>query len=214
MFTKKPGGRATGPVSARRRPVKIPVYSPGSKHYSVAMEQGTGSIVIKKMAGALARFVLVAVILPLLPVLFLKIPLAQTIAVMTSGYVIEYGAAPLGLALGLSPWIVFYILMCTETGIFLGLYDIFNTIGETSSPVTRFLEKTRQYSHGSATVERYGILSLVPCEIIVGVYICAPLSWVLGWQENRALLVTMAGYAVALALTLFLTMGLFRVFLP
>ena len=178
------------------------------------MEPATVSQFAKKSARALARFILVALILPLLPVLFLNIPLPQTLAVLTSGLVIEYGAAPVGLALGLSPWIVFYILMCTETGLFLGLYDIFNTIGETSDPVARFLETTHKYAHSSANVERYGILSLVPCEILLGVYICAPLSWVLGWHENRALLVTMAGYVLSLVITILLTMGLFRVFLP
>ncbi|WP_321508502.1 small multi-drug export protein [uncultured Methanoregula sp.] len=178
------------------------------------MEPGKISTVLRRLARALARCVLVAILLPLLPVLFLGIPLAATLTVITTGFIIEYGAAPVGLALGLSPWIVFYILMCTETGIFLGLYDIFNTIGETSPPVARFLEKTHQYSRSSKSVERYGILALVPCEILIGVYFCAPVSWVLGWRENRALLVTMTGYVLSLIITIILTMGLFGVLLP
>jgi len=178
------------------------------------MEPGKISGVVRKLVRALARFVLVAVILPLVPALFLGIPAASILAVMSAGFLIEYGAAPVGLALGLSPWIVFYILMCTETGLFLGLYDVFNTLGETSEPVSQFLEKSRQYSHSSASVERYGILALIPCEILLGVYACAPVSWVLGWQENRALLVTMAGYVISLIITILLTMGLYKVLLP
>ena len=184
-----------------------------AKHCTT-MEPGNVSVFLRQLARALARCILVAVLLPLIPVLLFGVPLAPTVTVITSGFIIEYGAAPIGLALGLSPPVVFYILMCTETGIFLGLYDIFNTIGETSAPVARLLEKTHQYSHSSAGVERYGILALIPCEILLGVYVCAPVSWVLGWQENRALIVTMAGYIVALVITILLTMGLFRVFLP
>jgi len=178
------------------------------------MEPGKISTFLRQLARALARGILVAVILPLLLVLLLNIPLAPALTLIGSGFLIEYGAAPVGLALGLSPWAVFAILMCTETGIFLLLYDIFHTIGETSAPVARFLEKTHQYSRSSASVEKYGILALFPCEILVGVYICAPLAWVLGWEEKRSLAVTMAGYIPALIITILLTMGLFRVFLP
>lgn len=169
---------------------------------------------LRHMVAALGRGVLVAIILPLIPVLLFPIPLTPTLALIGSGLVIEYGAAPVGIALGLSPLFVFYVLMCTETGIFLGLYDIFDTIGHTYEPVTRFLEKSRQYVHQSASVEKYGILSLIPCEILLGVYINAPVSWVLGWREDHALFITLAGYCGALGITIFATLGLLRMYLP
>jgi hypothetical protein len=178
------------------------------------MDPGKISAFLRQIVTALARCILVAVVLPLVPVLFFGVPLAPVLSVISSGFLIEYGAAPIGLALGLSPLVVFFILMCTETGIFLGLYDIFNTVGETSPAVARFLEKTHQYSRSSVNVERYGILALVPCEILLGVYICAPVSWVLGWDEKRALIVTIAGYIPALVITILLTLGLFGVILP
>jgi uncharacterized membrane protein len=104
--------------------------------------------------------------------------------------------------------------MCTETGIFLGLFDIFDTIGHTYAPVTRFLEKTRQVVYQSATVERYGIFGLIPCEIIIGVYANAPVSWVLGWHRYRSLLFTMMGYIPCLVLTILATIGLLGMYFP
>ncbi|MGA2122667.1 MAG: hypothetical protein ABSG49_11620 [Methanoregula sp.] len=168
----------------------------------------------RHIGAALGKGVLIALILPLLPVLFLGFPLAPTLALIGSGLLIEYGAAPVGLAFGLPPLFVFYVLMCTETGLFLGLFDIFDTIGHTYAPVTRFLEKTRQAGHQSAAVERYGILGLIPCEIIIGVYANAPVSWVLGWPKYRSLLFTMAGYVPSLILTILATIGLLGIYFP
>jgi len=177
-----------------------------------AMEYERISQFLQKIAGALGRCVLLAVVLPLVPVLLFGLPPAPALALITGGFLIEYGAAPIGIALGLPPLFVFYVLICTETGIFLGLFDIFATIGKTSAPVARFLEKTHQLARSSEVTEKYGILGLVPCEILLGVYICAPLSWVMGWREYLSLAITIAGYCAALILTILATIGLLGVF--
>lgn len=169
---------------------------------------------LRHVVAALGRGVLVALILPLVTALAFSFPLHATLALIGSGLLIEYGAVPVGIALGLSPIFVTFVLICTEIGIFLALYDIFDTIGHTSEPVRQFLEKSRQYVHQSKTIEKFGILALIPCEILLGVYINAPASWVLGWREDHALLVTMAGYLLALAITVVLTVGLLQVTLP
>jgi uncharacterized membrane protein len=169
---------------------------------------------LRHILAALGRGVLVACILPLIPVLLFGIPLTPTLALIGSGLLIEYGAAPVGIALGLPPVFVFFTLVCTETGLFLGFYDIFDTIGHTYEPVTRFLEKSRTYARQSAAIEKYGILGLIPCEILLGVYVNAPVSWALGWKEGDALVVTMAGYLIALVITICATVGLLQRYLP
>ena len=174
------------------------------------MEYGRISQFLQQAAGALGRCILLAVALPLVPVLVFSLPLAPALALITSGFMLEYGAAPIGIALGLPPLFVFYVLMCTETGIFLGLFDIFDTIGKASAPVTKFLEKTEQLASRSKVTERYGIFGLIPCEILLGVYICAPVSRVMGWREYPALAITIAGYCAALIATILATMGIIR----
>jgi hypothetical protein len=172
------------------------------------------STFLRHIGAALGRGVLIAIVLPLLPVLFFGLPLMPTLILIGTGFVVEYGAAPVGLTLGLPPVFVFYVLTCTETGIFLGLFDIFDTIGHTSAPVAGFLEKTRQLLHDNALAERYGILGLIPCEILIGVYANAPVAWLLGWREDHSLTLTMAAYLVALAVTILATAGLLQMYFP
>src|SRR5512145_3024225 len=143
---------------------------------------------IRHIVAALGRGVLIAIILPLIPAIFFGYSLTSTLALIGSGLVIEYGAAPVGIALGLPTLFVFYVLMCTEIGIFIGLFDIFDTIGHTSKPVADFLGQSREFTHRHELAERYGILGLIPCEIIVGVYANAPVSWLLGWNKYKSLL--------------------------
>jgi uncharacterized membrane protein len=169
---------------------------------------------LKHIAAALARGGCIAIVLPLVPVFLFGYPLMPTLALIGSGFIIEYGAAPVGLALGLPPLFVFWVLLCTEIGIFLGLFDIFDSIGHTWAPAASLLENTRQYLHRSRLAERYGILGLIPCEIIIGVYANAPVAWVLGWERYRSLACTMAGYIPSLIVTILLTAGFLGLSFP
>ena len=184
------------------------------KRSTTAMELWDRNTSLRHIGRALGRGVCCALVLPLIPVFLFGLPLSPTLALIGSGLLIEYGAAPVGIALGLPPVFVFYVLVCTEVGIFLGLFDIFDTIGHTYEPVRRFLENSRTLVHQSAAIERYGILALIPSEILLGVYINAPAAWVLGWREDHALALTITAYCLALVITIFLSIGLFQVYLP
>jgi uncharacterized membrane protein len=179
-----------------------------------AMESWDQKTILQKTGSALGRGILLILILPLLPALVFGYPLMPVLAMIGAGLIIESTAAPVGIAFGLSPLFVFYVLICTESGIFLCLYDIFDTLGHTSEPVARFLERSRQYAHGSATVEKYGILGLIPCVILIGVYANAPLAWVLGWREDHALILTILGYLPLLVITIWISTGLLQLNIP
>jgi hypothetical protein len=169
---------------------------------------------LRHIAAALAQGVSVALVLPLISLLLFKEPLMPTLALIGSGLVIEYGAAPVGIALGLSPFFVFWVLMCTETGIFIGLFAIFDAVGHTWPPAADFLVRTKQFIHQYSLAERYGILGLVPCEILIGVYANAPVSWVLGWHKEQSLAFTMAGYVPCLVMSILATEGLLALSFP
>jgi hypothetical protein len=174
------------------------------------MDSWDQKTILQKSGSALGRGILLLLILPLLPALILGYPLTPTLALIGTSLIIEAAAAPVGIALGLSPVFVFFVLICTESGIFLCLYDIFDTIGHSSPRVALFLEKSRHYAHSTPTVEKYGILSLVPCDILLGVYANAPLAWVLGWREDHALVLTIIGYLPQLIITIWITLGLLQ----
>jgi uncharacterized membrane protein len=178
------------------------------------MELQNRYLFLRHIAVALAQGLFITVVLPLIPAFLFVYPLMPTLALIGSGFLIEYGAAPVGIALGLTPLFVFWVLMCTEIGIFLFLFGIFDSIGQTSPMVAGFLEKARHFVHRSSLAERYGILGLIPCEIVIGVYANAPVSWVLGWNKYRSLAFTMIGYLPSLALTILATIGLIGALFP
>jgi uncharacterized membrane protein len=169
---------------------------------------------LKKTGAALGRGVLLILVFPILPAILLGYSLTATLAMIGASLLIESTAAPVGIALGLSPYFVFYVLVCTESGIFLCLYDIFDTIGHTSPRVAGFLEKSRHVADGSPTVKKYGILGLIPLEIVLGVYANAPVAWVLGWREDHSLLLTLAGYLPQLIITIAICVGLISLNIP
>ena len=144
---------------------------------------------LRHMAAALAQGVFVAVVLPIFSLLIFGYPLLSTRARIGSGAgPRSIGAAPVGIALGLSPLFVFFVLVCTGMGIFIGLFDIFDAVGHTWPPAADFLARTTHLFGPNSPAERYGILGSVPCEIIIGVYANAPRSWVLGWHKDRSVL--------------------------
>jgi uncharacterized membrane protein len=168
-----------------------------------------------RLAGiALGWCIIPALILPLGAACLLRISLAPVIALITSAFLIEYGSIPIGIGLGLPPLYVLCAATSIEAGIFLGIFGILDTAGQTSKHVAWFLEKTKNLAERSKMFDRYGILGLFPCEILIGVYLCAPASRLFGWQRERAFAVTMAGYCVAAVATTLATLGLIRYFIP
>lgn len=178
------------------------------------METWDKKTILQKTAAAFGRGILLILVLPLVPALLLGYPVMPTLAMIGASLIIESTAAPIGIALGLSPYFVFYVLICTESGIFLCLYDIFNTIGHGSPRVAAFLEKSRHAADGSPTLKKYGILGLVPLELLVGVYANAPVAWILGWREDHALVLTLIGYLPQLIVTILISIGILHFTLP
>jgi hypothetical protein len=151
------------------------------------------------------------VVLPLATAILFALPLSSTIALITSTLVIEYGAAPVGLGLGLPPVFVLFILVCVALGVTLFLFDIFDLLGEQSKRVARFLETSAERAKHSKVLTKYGIYGLVPCVLTLGFYVCPPVSWVLGWRRDLSILLIMAGYIAISTVTILATMGIFLV---
>jgi uncharacterized membrane protein len=163
---------------------------------------------------ALGWFALLALVLPLAAAYLLRLSPGPVIALITSAFLIEYGSIPVGIGLGLPSLYVLCAATVIEAGIFLGIYGILDTAGQTSKHVAWFLLKTKSLAERSKMFDRYGILGLFPCEILIGVYLCAPASRLFGWQRERAFAVTMAGYCVAAVATMLATLGLIQYFFP
>ncbi|MDO9034536.1 MAG: hypothetical protein Q7U51_04965 [Methanoregula sp.] len=166
---------------------------------------------IRQLTGAILKCVGLVIITPVAAALLFNQSLPATLALITSTLIIEYGAAPIGIGLGLHPAYVLFVLTCVALGITLFLFDLFDTLGRHSERVARFLarseEKTKQFPY----LSRYGICGLVPCVLTLGFYVCPPLSWALAWRRDFSIILTMGGFIVISIILILITLGLFSI---
>lgn len=175
------------------------------------MESSTIPHFLRYVSFTITRGLILAFMLPLIPAFIFDIPIASSLALITGTFIIEYGAAALGIGLGLPPLYVLYVLACVALGVTLTLFDIFYLLGEHSEKVSRFLKNSEERAGRSTFLKKYGIYGLVPCVITLGFYICPPVSWVLGWPRDRSILLIMAGYITISIVTILATMGFFTI---
>jgi uncharacterized membrane protein len=165
---------------------------------------------LRSFCGTITRGLLLVVVFPLVPVFLSGIPVSSSLALVASTLVIEYGAAAVGIGLGLPPMYILYVLICVALGVILTMFDMFDRLGEYSPRVSGFLKKSEERAHRSAILNKYGIFGLIPCVFILGFYVCPAVSRVLGWRRDLSILLTMVGYISASVLTLLATIGIIR----
>jgi hypothetical protein len=175
------------------------------------METGTVPRYLPDLIGAITRALVLVVVVPLATAFLFNIPIPSTLALITTTLIIEYGAAPIGIGLGLHPVFVLYVLVCVASGVVLGLFDVFAIMGEHSERVSGFLKRSSERAKRSSFLTRYGIYGLVPGVMTLGFYVCPPVSWVLGWPKTRSILLIMAGYITISVVTILATIGIFSI---
>jgi len=176
------------------------------------MERAAVLEAVRETGGALGACVLLSLVLPLGAACLLGLSLPPVYGLIASAFFIEYGSVPIGIGLGLPAPYVVCAATAVEAGIFLGIFGLLDTLGHTSERVKGFLARVKTIASRSRMFDKYGIFGLFPCEILLGVYICAPVAWLFGWQEGKSFAITIAGYCVAAVATAFATLGLLRLF--
>jgi len=169
---------------------------------------------LARLTGAISKALMLILIIPLAAALALSVPATHTLALIGSALVIEYGAAPIGIGLGLPPAFVFFVLACVALGVTLALFDIFDSIGDHSERVRLFLERSKKRADASAVLAKYGIYGLVVVVITLGFYVSPPIAWICGWDRKRSVLLIMTGYCIISALLILITGDALRILLP
>ncbi len=139
------------------------------------------------------------------------------IALIGSTLLIESGAPVAGVAMGLPPGVVLVQVCSVALGMILLIFTLLDTLDAESPGVSNLLEKVQQRYNRSKTLQNYGIYGLVPGMVILGVLICPPIAWLVGWDRRRSVLLMMIGFTIAAAGTLAIATGFLRllpVFLP
>jgi len=159
---------------------------------------------------AVGKFLLIAIILPMIPAFILDLPAGSTLALMASTFIIEYGAGPVGTGLGLPPVFVLWVVVCVALGITLLLFNILDALAGHSARVSAFLAPSEERAKRSKLISRYGIYGLFPGAMILGIYVCSPVSRILGWNRRYSVVLIITGYAVAATVTILATIGLLK----
>lgn len=164
---------------------------------------------IRQLIVAIAKCMGLILIIPLGVAFLFSQSIPATLALISSTLIIEYGAAPIGIGIGLHPVFVLLVLSCVALGITLFLFDLFDTLGLHSERVARFLARSQEKAKQSTLISKYGIYGLVPCVLTLGLYVCPPVSWALAWRRDYAILLIMGGFIIISALLILATLGLF-----
>ncbi|ACL16347.1 hypothetical protein Mpal_0997 [Methanosphaerula palustris E1-9c] len=158
-------------------------------------------------SGAIFALVVVPSLLILLP----GVRSDHLLALIGSTALIESGAPVVGVALGLPPAVVLVLVCSVALGLILLIYTLLDTLDAESPRVSHLLVWVRQRYTRSKTLQTYGIYGLVPGMVILGVWICPPIAWLVGWERRRAVLLMMIGFTIAAAGTLAVATGLVRI---
>jgi hypothetical protein len=166
---------------------------------------------VRNLVVAISKGIVLVVVLPLAAAIIFAQSPATAIALITTTLVIEYGAAPIGIGLGLDPVFVLFVLTSVALGITLFLFDLFNTLGRHSGRAARFLVRSEEKIKQSKLISRYGMYGLVPCVLTLGFYVCPPVSWALSWRRDSCLLLIMGGFIAISGILILVTFGLLSV---
>jgi len=171
------------------------------------MEDQTFGQSSPKNAGILVLSAAAALVLPLAAATLTGRSVPVTLALVGSTFVIEYGAAPVGILGGLDPLFVLFALSCIALGVTLLLFGLCGTLENRWPRFARFVERTRAKVQGSTLLAKYGIYGLVPLVMILGFYVCAPAACISGWRRDHATILIMTGYIIACIATILATQG-------
>lgn len=154
---------------------------------------------------------LALIVVPLLLSLLPAVRADHLLALIGSTLLIESGAPVAGIALGLPPWVVLVLVCSIALGVILLIFSLLDTLDATSPRVGDLLERVQQRYNRSKTLQNYGIYGLVPGIVILGVLICPPIAWLVGWDRRRSILLMMIGFTIAAAGTLAMAAGLIQI---
>ncbi|MDO8873458.1 MAG: hypothetical protein Q7V05_12145 [Methanoregula sp.] len=166
---------------------------------------------IRQLTGAIAKCVALIVIIPVAAAFLFSQSVPATLALITSTLIIEYGAAPIGIGLGLHPVFVLFVLTCVALGITIFLFKLFDTLGRNSERIARFLVRSEEKAKQFTFLSKYGMYGLIPCVLTLGLYVCPPLSWALAWRRDNSILLIMGGFIGISVILILITLGLFSV---
>jgi predicted Na+-dependent transporter len=166
---------------------------------------GTRKTVLKKISKALLVFIVFAMALPLAVGALSGVTSTQILTMITSTFVLQAAAPPIGLAMGLSPGAILFIMACFAIGVVAAIFEICDGLASSSARVRSWIDKLEKISDKHPVIKKYGAISCLFIAWIpgVGVYGTPIIAWVLRWKRLPSIIFTVAGFVVAAIFVLF-----------
>ena len=165
----------------------------------------TRRIVLKQLSKALLMFIGFAVVVPLAIGAVSAIDSAQVLTLITSTFVLQAAAPPIGLAIGLSPAAILLIMACFAIGIVMAIFEVCDGLAASSERVRKWIDKLGKITDKYPVIKKYGAISCLFIAWIpgVGVYGTPVIAWVLKWKRLPSVLFTVTGFVIAAFFVLF-----------
>lgn len=165
----------------------------------------TRRIVLKQLSKALLIFIGFAVVVPLAIGAVSVIDSAQVLTLITSTFVLQAAAPPVGLAIGLSPAAILLIMACFAIGIVMAIFEVCDGLAASSERVRKWIDKLGKITDKYPVIKKYGAISCLFIAWIpgVGVYGTPVIAWVLKWKRLPSVIFTVTGFVIAAFFVLF-----------
>ena len=150
-------------------------------------------------------FIGFAVVVPLAIGAVSAIDSAQVLTLITSTFVLQAAAPPIGLAIGLSPAAILLIMACFAIGIVMAIFEVCDGLAASSERVRKWIDKLGKITDKYPVIKKYGAISCLFIAWIpgVGVYGTPVIAWVLKWKRLPSVIFTVIGFVIAAFFVLF-----------
>jgi len=165
----------------------------------------TRKTIVMKLFRAILFFAAFAIAIPIIFGALFGIPAASIIGLVGSTLLLQAAAPPIGIALGLSAPAVLVVMACFALGMILAIFEICDSLSESSIRVKNWLGKVGKTSAKYPQIQKYGPITCIGIAWIpgIGLYGTPVIAWILGWKRLYAIVFTAAGFTIASAFVLF-----------
>jgi ACR3 family arsenite transporter len=127
------------------------------------------------------------------------------VGLVGSTLLLQAAAPPVGIALGLSAPAVLIVMACFALGMILAIFEICDSLADSSARVKNWLEKIGKTSEKYPQIQKYGPVTCIGIAWIpgIGLYGTPVIAWILGWKRLHAIIFTTLGFTIASFFVLF-----------
>jgi Predicted Na+-dependent transporter len=166
---------------------------------------GNRRYILKKLLEAVLVFVVTGMAAPLIIGAITGISGGVILTLVTSIFLLQAAAPPVGLALGLTPYSIVIIMGFFAFGITLAIFSVCQGLAATSERVSSWIDRLRNTTDKYPQIQKYGAISCIFIAWIpgIGLYGTPVIAWLMKWRKLPSILFTVSGFLVAAVFVLF-----------